>query len=136
MSEFLIKAPEKKKPKEEVLDKLDEIHPTTPSKPQSSRVLRIPRKTPPITSQPNRSLDKAFEAANKEKIKAQKERMNLLEKYKDELRDLIECLGYGHKRFMDFPQYNISNSSQLKSRINSLVDKISNPAFYKILNQN
>jgi len=42
----------------------------------------------------------------------------------NELCVLIECLGFGHKKFLEFPQYNITNSSELKPRIYRLIYKL------------
>lgn len=43
---------------------------------------------------------------------------------KKELRILIQCLGYGHNRFKDFPEYHIKNSSELSARIYEIIETI------------
>jgi len=52
-------------------------------------------------------------------------RFNNKSALKKELRILIECLGFGHGKYKEFPQYKIQNSSHLKARINELIDLIS-----------
>lgn len=43
-------------------------------------------------------------------------------KLKKELRILIGCLGYGHKKYKEFPMYKINNSVQLNERIHEIID--------------
>jgi len=45
-------------------------------------------------------------------------------KLKKELRILVECLGFGHGKFKEFPEYNILNSSMLKARIYEIIEKL------------
>lgn len=46
------------------------------------------------------------------------------EALKKELRILIECLGFGHGKYKEFPEYNILNSSMLKARIYEIIEKL------------
>jgi len=43
---------------------------------------------------------------------------------KKELRILVECLGFGHGKYKEFPEYAIQNSSHLKARIYELIEKL------------
>lgn len=45
-------------------------------------------------------------------------------KLKKELRILVECLGFGHGKYKEFPEYDIKNSSELKARIYELIEKL------------
>lgn len=42
-------------------------------------------------------------------------------KLKKELDILIKCLGFGHKEYLKFKEYNIRNSVELNTRINEII---------------
>ena len=44
---------------------------------------------------------------------------------KKELRILIACSRSGHKRYLNYPEYNIKTPEELNARINELIDLIS-----------
>jgi len=65
--------------------------------------------------------DEQLKQSSKTPYQSKSSKKTLTEKRKSELIEeigkLLECLGYGHKHFVKFPELNIKDSSEIKPRI-------------------